>query len=475
MKRILILGAVFAIVFGIFLIKIGEIKAEETGYAPEVKIYNPRNLHLDSDFFAFDQSFKGGVNLAIGDLNGDGKEEIIAASRLGGGPQVRVFNKSGKFTGDSFFAFPQDYRGGISIAAGDVNGDKKDEIIVSQLTKSEPLVKVYRGDGKVLISQFFAFDKNFKGGVNVAAGDINGDKKDEIIVGSGKGGSHVRVFDKSGKFLGFDVFPFGKDFKGGVNVGVGDVDNDNKDEIAVSQASRGQAWVKVYKVNRTKYVFSNFLAYPGDFKGGATVAIGDVDGDGAGEIITGTGGGGGPQVRSFETDGKATKINFFPYDKGYKGGVAVAVGKIDNKVTEKILTAPLGRFNEEAKYPYNKYIEVNISEQKLKYFNNGDKVDEFLVSTGIYGFDTPTGIFNVFSKTPSARMTGFYGPGSPLNYDLPGVPWVMSFLGPYTIHGTYWHNNFGNQMSHGCINLPTPKAYELYQWADIGTTVVVHY
>lgn len=442
---------------------------------PEIKVYNSRNLHVDADFFSYEKNFQGGVNLALGDLNGDGMDEIITAPRLSGGPLVRVFDKVGKFTGLSFFAFPSDFHGGVDVAAGDVDGDKRDEIVVSQAHQAQAWVKVYESDGRAVISQFLAYDANFKGGASVAVGDINGDKKAEIIVGSGRGGkSHVRVFDKQGRYLGYYLFPFSSDFKGGVDLAAGDVDRDKKDEIIVSQASHGQAWVKVYKTDPSKFVVSNFLAYHANFKGGVNVAAGDIDNDGAAEIVTGPGMGGGPQIRAFETDGRPLSINFFPYDRNYRGGVSPAVGDVDGGKTMEIVTAPDGVFYEEAKYPYNKYIEVIISQQKLKYFENGRKVDEFLVSTGIPGFDTPLGTFSVSSKVSSTRMTGYYGPQNPLNYDLPGVPWVMSFYGPYTLHGTYWHNNFGNRMSHGCVNLPTPKAYELYMWADIGTPVLVH-
>jgi lipoprotein-anchoring transpeptidase ErfK/SrfK len=71
-------------------------------------------------------------------------------------------------------------------------------------------------------------------------------------------------------------------------------------------------------------------------------------------------------------------------------------------------------------------------------------------------------------------MTWYYGPDNPLNYDLPNVPWVASFNGPYTIHGTYWHHNFGYPMSHGCINMFTPEAKIVYDWVELKTPVIVY-
>ncbi len=83
---------------------------------------------------------------------------------------------------------------------------------------------------------------------------------------------------------------------------------------------------------------------------------------------------------------------------------------------------------------------------------------------------TPTvvGRFRIQTKLTSTRMSG---PG----YDLPGVPYTMYFYKGYAIHGTYWHNNFGRPMSHGCINMRTPDAAWLFNWASIGTLVVTHY
>ncbi len=114
-----------------------------------------------------------------------------------------------------------------------------------------------------------------------------------------------------------------------------------------------------------------------------------------------------------------------------------------------------------------KWIEVIIAEQRLIAWEDGRMVMTTLVSTGAQ--DTPTirGTFRIYRKLGSQRMRG---PG----YDLPDVPHVMYFKGGYAMHGTYWHNNFGQPMSHGCVNIPPGKAAWLYDWAPQGTVVVVH-
>jgi hypothetical protein len=115
-----------------------------------------------------------------------------------------------------------------------------------------------------------------------------------------------------------------------------------------------------------------------------------------------------------------------------------------------------------------KWIDVNLSKQKLVAYVGRRAVNSSLVSTGIAGKRTPTGTFRIKDHVRSQLMAG---PG----YYLPNVPYVMHFWGHDAIHGTYWHHNFGHPMSHGCINLPTSFARWLYYWAPNGTKVYIHY
>ncbi|MEI7555330.1 LysM peptidoglycan-binding domain-containing protein [Candidatus Chlorohelix sp.] len=119
-----------------------------------------------------------------------------------------------------------------------------------------------------------------------------------------------------------------------------------------------------------------------------------------------------------------------------------------------------------------KWIDVNLSQQRLVAYEGDKAVFSSLVSTGVTGLDTPVGTFQVYVKYQSQLMTG--GGGSSYYY-LPNVPYVMYFYQAYAIHGTYWHNNFGHPMSHGCVNLPTPASQWIYNWAPMGTQVNIHY
>jgi lipoprotein-anchoring transpeptidase ErfK/SrfK len=111
-------------------------------------------------------------------------------------------------------------------------------------------------------------------------------------------------------------------------------------------------------------------------------------------------------------------------------------------------------------------IVVDLSDQKIYAYENSLLVREVTVSTGLPGTPTVQGEFNIYSKIPSQTM---YGPG----YYLPNVEYVMYFYQGYSIHSTYWHNNFGQPMSHGCVNLPPEAAQWFYSFAQVGTTVRV--
>ena len=115
-----------------------------------------------------------------------------------------------------------------------------------------------------------------------------------------------------------------------------------------------------------------------------------------------------------------------------------------------------------------KWIDIDLSSQRLRAYSGNALLRTMVVSTGIARYPTPTGRFRIYSKYPSIAMSG---PG----YYLPGVPHSMFFYRGYAIHGTYWHNNFGTPMSHGCINLTRADAAWLYSWAPIGTLVVIHW
>ena len=114
------------------------------------------------------------------------------------------------------------------------------------------------------------------------------------------------------------------------------------------------------------------------------------------------------------------------------------------------------------------WIDVDLTRQRVTAYKGSEEMRSFLVSTGTWLTPTVVGQFNIYVRYESALM---YGP----DYYLPNVPYVMYFYKGYGLHGTYWHNNFGTPMSHGCVNLRTEDAEWLFNFSDLGTLVNVHY
>jgi hypothetical protein len=113
-----------------------------------------------------------------------------------------------------------------------------------------------------------------------------------------------------------------------------------------------------------------------------------------------------------------------------------------------------------------KLIKVDLATQKLEY-KFGDKIlDSFSISSGLRKTPTPKGNFMVLSKIPVKRYTGS-------NYDYKNTKWNLSFKPSYYIHGAYWHNKFGQPMSHGCVNVAYENMEALYWWAQLGTPILI--
>ncbi len=308
----------------------GSSAQKVSGYAPG------GSPGLMSSFFGFGKDFNGGVSIAAGDLDKDFNDEIIVGAGKGGGPQVRVFKKDGSPYWLQFFAFDTHFRGGINVASGDVNDDGKADIAVAQASGGQAWIKVYRHDGK-LLAYFNAFGDP-EVGASVALGDIDNDSKDELIVGAGPGGGpQIRVYDigdglisginKGASLKPIQFFAFNKNNRSGIHVAAGDTDGDGKAEIGACQGEGEQAWCKVYKYNQQKEVIGEWRAYGPEVKSGASIAMADVKYDGKAEVITAPLKSGGPQVRVFTSSGDSLYQDFFAFDKNFRGGVNVALAK----------------------------------------------------------------------------------------------------------------------------------------------------
>jgi hypothetical protein len=208
------------------------------GGGPHVKLFDgakllagvPSEQAVVYSFFAYGLAFAGGVNVALGDVTGDGTPDLITGAGAGGGPHVKVFDGRTAAVVWSMMAYDVTFTGGVSVSAADFNWDGYADIVTGAGPGGGPHVKVLdtarlgdrRPDGVIadtaMLASFFAYDVAFPGGVDVTAGDVTGDGRPEIITGAGTGGGpHVKAFDASPTELA-SFFAFDKGDRNGVNV-----------------------------------------------------------------------------------------------------------------------------------------------------------------------------------------------------------------------------------------------------------------
>jgi hypothetical protein len=267
-------------------------------------------------------TFPGAVSVISADVNGDGVADIVTGAGMGGGSHVKVFDGTTGTVLREFFAFDLGFKGGVDVSTGDINGDGVADIIVAAGAGGGPHVKAFNGATGTEILSFFAYNPVFAGGVHVAVGDVDGDRLAEIVTAPGLGGGpHVRVFSGTGaletEFMAYDPV-----FRGGVSVAVGDLDGDGVSEIITGAGPGGGPHVKAFDA-RSNAVVRDFFAYDPAFVGGVNVATADVNDDGLADIVTGAGFGGGPHVKVFNGLSLAIETEYMGEDVSFIGGVNV--------------------------------------------------------------------------------------------------------------------------------------------------------
>lgn len=247
------------------------ILAAEKGDDPIVRVYDKGGKML-KQFFAYSKGFKGGVRIAVGDFDGNGTADIITAPGVGGGPHVRVFNGEGRIM-RQFFADDQKSRGGLSVAIGDVDNNGQNELIIGAGLNRQPLVKIYNNQAK-LQGVFLAFPKNYLGGVNVATAGLYGRKdyhKQSIVVApAGNFKPLVKVYNNFG-VLKKEFLAYGENWQGGVNIAAGDISNDGLGEIITGAKNGATPHVRVFSNNGN--LIDSFYAYDESFSGGVSVGL----------------------------------------------------------------------------------------------------------------------------------------------------------------------------------------------------------
>ncbi len=307
----------------------------DAGGGPNVRVFDFISGREVFNFNAYDASFRGGVRVALGDVNGDGVPDIVTAPGAGGGPDVRVFSGTNGQMIREFMAYAPGFTGGVYVAVADVNGDGKADIITGAGEGGGADVRVFDGASGQQVAALMPYDPNFRGGVRVAAADFNRDGDADVVVAPGPGGGpDVQVF--SGMTLNGSATPallarfmaYDPGFTGGVylaagNQDRGDVNGDGVPDLVTGAGAGGTAHIKVFS-GATFATLNSFLAFNTDFTGGVRVGLLDVNGDGRSDVVVGSGPGRGAFVRIVDMATTRDLEFFQAYNPAYLGGVFVA-------------------------------------------------------------------------------------------------------------------------------------------------------
>lgn len=214
----------------------------DAGQGPTVSVYDATTRAELNRFNAFETSFRGGVRVATGDVNGDGVVDIVCAAGPTGGPVVTVFSGADGSRIASFFAFEGSFRGGIgSVAVKDLDGDGIAEIAVGAGNGGGPVIAIYNGGDFKERQRFLAYDGGFRGGVNVTLGTFEG-IGETIVAGAGVGGGpHVKLFALGSFTPVRSFFAEVSEFAGGIVVAAGDLTGDEFDELATGRYRGGSS------------------------------------------------------------------------------------------------------------------------------------------------------------------------------------------------------------------------------------------
>lgn len=274
------------------------IVANGAGKKPFVRIFANSGRALLS-FLGLSRTFLGGLNIAHGDIDGDNTDELVVASASVGGPRVRLFTATGRLIGQ-FFAYSGSFHGGVRLAVGNFDGSGSLSIVTAPGPGLRPELRLFTMKGEQA-GKFDAFSASLKSGVYVAAGDVRGDGRDEIIATPDSGGSpDLRIFSGSGTLLK-RFYAFEKSYRGGVETATCDLVGGGRSEILAVPSGERAPLLRVFSGGGS--LSRQFRPFPSTSTAGLTVACGDINADGRNEILVAEKKDGG-NLRVFTSAGK---------------------------------------------------------------------------------------------------------------------------------------------------------------------------
>ncbi|QEL20120.1 choice-of-anchor R domain-containing protein [Limnoglobus roseus] len=290
--------------------------------SPKVIVYNADGTQAYT-LTPFSSAFTGGVRVATADVTGDGYDDIIVGAGPTSAPTVIVYNGVTKAILVTFNAFESTFTGGVFVAAGDVDDDGRADVIVTPDQGGGPIVAIYSGatlatGGTTEMQRFYGIeDSSFRGGARAAVGDLNADGYDDVVVSAGfLGGPRISTYSglalasSTRTHLIGDFFAFEQTLRNGAFVTVGDFNGDGYADIAFGGGPSGGPRVLVLngKTLTTSGIdaaltspMANFFAGDSSLRGGVRLGVGDANGDGIDDLLTGSGDGEESQVRVYSS------------------------------------------------------------------------------------------------------------------------------------------------------------------------------
>ncbi len=220
------------------------IGAAGKGAQPRIRVYNDRGV-MESEFLAYDKGFRGGITSAIGDVDGDGEEELVTVPGPTGGPHVRVFSFEGVLKYEFFAGNAKDSTG-LRLTLGDMNRDGADDILITQfMTRNIPIIRIYDYEGNRMNEFKVKGKEKSVGSIHMVVGDVDGDNELDIVTIPVESKGMIHVLSALGKVKS-SWYPFGKKYSKSLAIALGDIFSQGTDRIIVVSLQGKKIQLKMF-------------------------------------------------------------------------------------------------------------------------------------------------------------------------------------------------------------------------------------
>jgi len=418
--------------------------------------------------FSAYSTYQYGVRVAVGDMNGDGTSEIVTAPGKGAWTELRVFDGTSFRQTSAVLPFTNAaWWNGAFVATGDTNGDGRAEIVDGLDAGCCTSLHVVDASSGSELGGFFPYGNSFDAGARVAAVDLSGDGRAEVL-GVPLGGSRVSVFGPRGGDPIRTYETFGDATIGGASIATGDIAADSRPELIAAASTPGGVQVKVIDT-QTGTTFTSFHPYGAAAVSTPEVAVGDVDGDGRGDIVVLAQLADGTQLRALTAEGQQL-ASFFVLEPGIVPGASLAVGDLDGDQRAEIVLG--GGPTTTAPWPP---IANGPDQRVAVYHVDGTPVGSFSAYPGLFQGGVRVAVADVQRNGRPAMITA-PGPGMEPEIETFSQRWAEtqdrgtrlshflayepSFEGGVSVAAGYWSGNPGVVVAPGPGRAPEIRVFD---------------